>query len=80
MKYYKVKKENGTKVEMDYDDVCRDLEFDPDVRFIKITTAGTISFWAGKPNEIIRLWNAVVEKGYIPSSALKYCVEHKGWR
>ncbi|BAL85139.1 hypothetical protein SELR_pSRC300660 (plasmid) [Selenomonas ruminantium subsp. lactilytica TAM6421] len=35
----------------DYDKVCHELGFNPGVKFIKITTRGTIGFTCGKPEE-----------------------------
>lgn len=45
-----------------------------DVHFVKITSRGTITFSAGKPQEVRALLNAVVEHGYKPAkSLLKAC-------
>lgn len=65
---------NNEKQEMTYEEVCRDLGFTPSVNFVKVTTAGTIGFWAGKPNEIRALYKSVEEHGYMPSKALLECV------
>lgn len=51
-------------IEMTYEDLCRDLGFDPDVRFVEVTRAGSITYTIGKPEEIHALWAAVSERGY----------------
>lgn len=70
MTEYKVIK-NNTRVPMTYEAICEDLGFIADVHFVKITTAGTISYTCGKPNEIAALRAACLEHGYKPSQALK---------
>jgi hypothetical protein len=65
---------NGQKVEMSYDEVCKDLGYDPGIKFVKVTTQGRISFTAGKPSEIIRLNKDVTDKGYAPSDNLTKAV------
>lgn len=59
-----------------YEGVCYELGFDAGVHFVKITTAGTISFACGKPQEIRVLYRAVVNAGYVPSAALKEAAAH----
>ena len=59
------------KVPMSYAEVCKELgDYIPDIHFVRITTAGTISFWLGKPDEIRALYHEVVENGFKPSGAL----------
>lgn len=66
----KVKKADGSIVEMSYYDVCKDLGYIPELEFINITSAGTISFYLIKPDEICPLISAVKSKGYVPSKKL----------
>lgn len=66
----KVRKSDGSVCEMEYADVCKDLGYIAEVNFIKITTAGTISFYLAKPDEIGPLLSAVKSKGYVPAKAL----------
>ena len=61
---------NGRKVQKPYEDVCHDLGFVPEVRFVTITTRGTISFTCGRPSEVRLLLTACREHGYKPSRAL----------
>ena len=53
-----------------YEAICHEIGFNPDVHFVKITTAGTISFTAGKREEVRALLKAVVDCGYKPAKAL----------
>jgi hypothetical protein len=62
---------NGEKVEMTYDEVCKDLGYLPETKFIKVTPQGRISFTLGKPNEIKGLYHSINEKGYLMSDKLK---------
>lgn len=55
---------NGKKIETSYSEVCHDLDFNPDVHFVKITNHGTITFTAGKSEEIKSLRRACEVKGY----------------
>lgn len=73
---YKVWK-NGVRTEMAYSDICHDLDFDPESGFIRVTTAGTITFTCGKPYEVNALYQVVVERGYKPSYALTYVSKHR---
>lgn len=52
------------KVKMTYEELCYDLGFNPDVNFVDVTRAGSITYTLGKPNEISALFRAVHEKGY----------------
>ena len=58
------------KVEMTYEEICHDLGFISEVHFVRITTAGTISFTLGRPNEIRSLVAACRERGYKPAKRL----------
>lgn len=61
---------NGNKIEMSYEEVCAELGFIASVHFVKITSAGTISYTVGKPNEISALRAAVKASGYKASKSL----------
>lgn len=61
---------NGEKVDMSYGDICKELGFCADVHFVKITTRGTITFTAGKPNEIQALYRAATSMSYKPAKKL----------
>lgn len=65
-----IKKSDGSTCKMTYNDVCSELGFNASVRFVEITSAGTISFSCGKPQEIKSLLNSVRSNGYIPSTRL----------
>ena len=52
------------KVKMTYADLCHDLGFDPDVNFVDVTKAGSITWTLGKPEEIHALYQAIKDKGY----------------
>ncbi len=69
-KQYKVIR-NGAKQSMGYDDICRELGILPGINFVKVTTRGTISYTAGKQNEIRYLRGACEKAGFVPSKALK---------
>lgn len=58
------------KSKMNYDDICKKLGMDPSIRFVHITTRGTIGFTAGKPEEIRLLLQRVQAAGLKPSAAL----------
>ncbi len=61
---------NGARIEMSYNDICKELGFIPEVNFVRITKGCTISFTAGKHQEIVSLLNACRKAGYKPSKAL----------
>lgn len=54
----------------DYEKICRELGFLPEVNFIEIKN-GYIGFTCGKPHEIKALYKAVTEAGYAPSKGLR---------
>lgn len=70
-KLYKICLKDGNKVQMTYNDVCELLGYVPETHFIKITTAGTITFTTGKPCEVLRLARAVTEVGLVQSYSLR---------
>lgn len=61
---------NGSKIEMAYDAICKDLGFVPDVHFVKVTTQGRISFTCGKPDEVRSLVGAARRNNYMPADKL----------
>lgn len=61
---------NGEKTRLTYEDVCHDLGFIPETKFVEITNAGTITFTCGSPYEVKGLLRAVREKGYKPAQSL----------
>ena len=73
-KIYKVRLASGERVPMEYKKVCYMLGFMPSTNFVRITTAGTISFTVGKPYEIRLLLEAVEITGLVPSAGLKKAV------
>jgi hypothetical protein len=65
-----VKRTDGSVVTMSYDNLCHDLGIIPSIRFVAVTSRQTISYTAGKPNEIRYLARMCKEKGYVPAKAL----------
>lgn len=55
---------------MCYEDICQKLGFIADSRFIKVTSSGSISFTCGKTREVMRLYAACRDHGFVPSKAL----------
>lgn len=53
-----------------YDGICHELGFIPNVHFVKITTRGTIDYTFGKPDEVKALYYATIKHGYTPSKHL----------
>jgi hypothetical protein len=53
-----------------YAAVCAELGVRADVRFVEITSAGSISFTCGKPEECRALAYAARQAGYTVSRAL----------
>lgn len=62
---------NGEKREIPYAEICKELGFVPDVRFVKVTHHGTISFTCGKPDEIRALKAAVSRAGMVAAKKLR---------
>lgn len=67
---------NNKHVSMEYIDICMDLGFIPETRFVKVTNRGTITFTVGKPYEIKALYKSVIDHGYKPSGKLVKCVKN----
>lgn len=65
---------DGNKVQMTYDDICHDLGFIPEIKFVRVTNHGTICWTIGKPGEIQALRAAVKSHGYVMSKKLRTCV------
>lgn len=61
---------NGEKVQSTYEAVCEDLGFIAQMHFVEVTTANTITFTMGKPDEVWALLSAVESKGYKPAKSL----------
>ena len=61
---------NGTVQIESYEQVCKNLGFNPDSHFVKVTNRGTITFTCGKPDEIQALRNACKKCGYKASKSL----------
>ena len=53
-----------------YEDICRELGFNPNIGFVEITDDGEISFSVGKRDEIMALYSAVNRCDYKPSAGL----------
>jgi len=63
---------DGSTREMSYENVCRNLGFDPKVHFVDITHTGQITYTIGRPDELRSLLKACRRLGYIPSKSLEY--------
>ncbi len=68
----------GEKVEMTYEEVCHALGCLCEVKFVKVTNAGTIGFTAGQVSDVKYLMEKVREKGFKPSRAFVDTVYYKG--
>lgn len=73
MKKYGIQMENGNKATMTYDEVCEALHISPRIRFVKVTTRGTITFTAGNPDEIRSLKRGCREAGFKMAKSLVDC-------
>ena len=64
----------------DYEDICHELGFIPDVHFVKITTRGTIDYTLGKPDEVKALYYATIKHDYTPAKHLvdNACIAYGG--
>lgn len=70
---------NGDMVSMTYNEICKDLEINPDVQPIEIGEDGNISATLSTPSEINWIMDAVDEKGYnwqLRDIAKEYDVEY----
>lgn len=65
---------NGKYCSMSYDEICHDLGYIPEVRFVHVTSTGSISYTVGKPQEIRSLYSAVISNGYKPSRMLEKAI------
>ena len=54
-------------IKANYKEICEELGFNAECGFVKITSAGTIGFTVGKPDEIRALYRAVINAGYKPT-------------
>ncbi len=54
-----------------YRDLCGELGFIPEVRFVKVSTRGHVGFTCGKPDEIRALRQRVRMCGYPMTRGLK---------
>ena len=54
-------------ISMSYEDVCADLGYMPEAKFVKVTNRGTITFTVGRTREIKRLYRNVIDKKYKPT-------------
>lgn len=55
---------------MDYAEICKELGFVAETNFVRITSKGTVSYTAGKPEEVKALYASAIKNGYKPSRAL----------
>lgn len=65
---------DGVKTLMPYEDICHDLGISPQVHFVRVTTAGTISYTCGRHAEIVYLYRQCIDKHYRPAAALESLV------
>lgn len=61
---------DGQKVNMPYHCICEHLGFIPEVKFIKITGQGTITFTCGTPDEARELYRSCLRHGFKPAHSL----------
>lgn len=79
-KLYKIQRQDGSKALMTYDEVCAQLGYQPEAHFVEITTAGTITFTLGRPNEVLELARAVTAAGLVQAASLRQTVRREfGW-
>ena len=60
----------GKKIEMAYSEICRKLNISAETNFVKITSAGTVSYTLGRPDEITYLYQQVINHGFRPAKSL----------
>ena len=65
---------DGTVRIESYEQVCKNLGFDSDSHFVKVTNRGTVTYTVGKPNEIRALKKACRENGYKMAKSLSETV------
>lgn len=73
-KKYKIRRQDGSKVLMTYDEVCTQLGYRPEVHFVEITTAGTIAVTLGKPHEVLGLAQAITAAGFVQAVSLRQMI------
>lgn len=56
---------------MNYEEICRQLGYDPKVEFVEVNEDGTIGFTVGKPDEILKLAQRAEQAGYPLSDGFK---------
>lgn len=66
----KVKTADGATVALTYEELCKRLGFIPEVEFVELTNAETVTFSIGKPEEVKALYAAVLREGFKPAKAL----------
>lgn len=76
-KTYKIRRQDGRKVIMTYDEVCHLLGYNPDSNFVEVTPAGTITFTLGRPDEVLRLARAVTAAGLVQAGNLRQTVRRE---
>ena len=65
-----IKTADGATVALTYEELCKRLGYVPEVEFVELTNAGTVTFSIGKPEEIKALYAAVLRKGFMPAKSL----------
>jgi hypothetical protein len=70
-KTYRLKLANGGwSEEITYAQICHRLNISADVKFVKVTSAGTIGGTAGKMSEFKTLLNNIRSAQYVPTKRL----------
>lgn len=62
---------SATEQSTRYIEVCKQLGFSPEARFVKLNPGGSIGFTAGKPDEVRSLLAACERTGLRPSRKLR---------
>ena len=65
-----IKTADGATVALTYEELCKRLGYVPEVEFVELTNAGTVTFTIGKPEEIKALYAAVLREGFKPARSL----------
>ena len=61
----------GRRERMKYGEICERLGgYIVEVGFVRVTSAGTICFWCGKPEDVKALRFRAEQNGFVPSKAL----------
>lgn len=61
---------NGEKKQMSYEEICKELGFIAECKFVEVTNRGSITFSCGTPDEVRALYNAVQNRGFKPAVSL----------